>query len=183
MSRKFWQYGLAVINFSLLLLLFSMAGSAQAQDFFAGVRGGTTLDDGNGQFYQAEAFVRSDFTSVRWHFVSDWYLQPDFDISAGSLTDGDAHAFVGGAGPVITLGKGKFPVTLEIGGSATYLGRVRFENTDFGDHWQFTSHIGLQWQVTKHFGLGWRVQHMSNAGLANPNGGLNMQMVSLFYKF
>ena len=34
-----------------------MADRAGAQDFFAGVRGGTTLNSDNGFFYQAETFV------------------------------------------------------------------------------------------------------------------------------
>jgi len=54
---------------------------------------------------------------------------------------------------------------------------------DFGERFQFTSHIGLIWYLTDRVSLGYRFQHMSNAGLASPNPGLNLEMLELSYHF
>jgi len=72
---------------------------------------------------------------------------------------------------------------LEGGSSPTLLSRYRFEGMDFGERFQFTSHIGLIWYLTDRVSLGYRFQHMSNAGLASPNPGLNLEMLELSYHF
>jgi lipid A 3-O-deacylase len=90
---------------------------------------------------------------------------------------------VGTLGPIVELHYGKFPVMLEGGASPTWLSRYVFGSTDFGERFQFTSHIGLAWDVTKNFTVGFRLQHMSDAGLASPNPGLNIEMLSFRFNF
>jgi hypothetical protein len=63
------------------------------------------------------------------------------------------------------------------------LTRDTFGNKDFGDYFQFTSHIGFKWQITKKFSVGWRFQHMSNGGIAEPNPGVNLEVLSAGYTF
>jgi hypothetical protein len=41
----------------------------------------------------------------------------------------------------------------------------------------------LNWDFATHWRLGYRFQHMSNAGLSQPNPGLNMHMFALSYLF
>ena len=182
MRRRFWRHGFKTINFTASLLLFLTAGRGSAQDFFAGVRGGGSFDSTQGQFYQTEAFAGWKIP-WRWDFYSNWTLRPGLDTSAGWITGHDADGFVGTAGPFAELHFGKFPVVLEGGGSPTWLSHHVFGQTNFGEQFQFTSHIGLEWDVTKNFTVGCRFQHMSNAGLASPNPGVNFEMLSFRYNF
>jgi hypothetical protein len=48
---------------------------------------------------------------------------------------------------------------------------------------QFTSHLGVNWDFAPHWRVGYRFQHMSNAGLATPNPGLNLHIFSVSYRF
>lgn len=181
-NRRFWWHGHKTTIFTSLLLFF-VSFRAEAQDFFAGVRGGTSLETSNGRFYQAEAFAGWN-TPWRWNFCSKWSLRPQVDISAGGLSGKGEDAFVGTLSPILVeLRYGTFPLALEGGGGPTWLSHYTFGAKDFGEPLQFTTHIGLTWDVTKNFTLGFRFQHMSNAGLASPNPGLNMEMVTFRFNF
>jgi lipid A 3-O-deacylase len=170
------------ILFSFLPLLLC-AGRANAQDFLTlGARGGLSFNDQSHRFQQAEAFAQFDLP-WQWNFCSDWVLNPRIDVSGGYLNSQDTTAFVGTAGPLLELRKGKFPLALEVGASPTILSKYHFGNTDLGEDFQFTSHIGLTWYITDHLSCGYRFQHMSNAGLAKPNPGLNVEMLELSYHF
>ena len=81
------------------------------------------------------------------------------------------------------LGKRDFPLGLEVGGGPTVLTRLDFRSKDFGDIFQFTSHIGLNFDLTSRVRIGYRFQHMSNGGLSRHNPGLNLHMVGLSYLF
>jgi len=183
MTHRTRVNGLKAIVLSAFFLLLFVAARCGAQDFSTGVRGGTSFNNGDQRFYQAEAFARINPPSWRWDFCTNWYLLPEADFAAGCLTDGHTDGFIGSLGPVIEIGTVKFPVNVEFGFSPTYMSRYHYGAKDFGQSWQFTSHIGLNWDVTKHFTIGWRMQHMSNGGLAEPNGGLDTQMLSFSLKF
>jgi lipid A 3-O-deacylase len=158
-------------------------GRVPAQNVWTvGTRGGLSYNGTENQFQQVEAFADMNLP-WKWDFYSDWRFQPRIDASAGWLRGEHADAFIGTAGPLVELRKGKFPLALEGGSSPTILSRDRFGSRDFGERFQFTSHIGLTWYVTEHISVGYRFQHMSNAGIANPNPGLNLQMLELSYSF
>ncbi|HTX20810.1 MAG TPA: acyloxyacyl hydrolase [Candidatus Aquilonibacter sp.] len=166
-----------------LLAIISVVCRGEAQDLqSAGVRGGISLNSHSYTFRQAEAFAEMNLP-WRWDFHSDWYFQTRLDASAGWLGGKETDAFIGTIGPVLELGKEKFPLTLEAGFSPTVLSRHEFGIKDFGDWFQFTTHVGLNWDVTKHLRVGYRYQHMSNAGLAEPNPGLNLHMISVSWRF
>lgn len=154
-----------------------------AQEFWTvGTRGGLSFNGNENRFQQVEAFADMNLP-WKWDFYSDWRFQPRIDASAGWLEGEHADAFIGTAGPLVELRKGTFPLALEGGFSPTILSRDRFGSRDFGERFQFTSHIGLIWHVTEQISVGYRFQHMSNAGIANPNPGLNLQMLELSYSF
>jgi len=134
------------------------------------------------QFQQEEAFADFDLP-WQWNFYSDWRLQPRIDVSAGCLSGQDQSAFVGSAGPLLELRRRNFPLALEAGASPTLITRDQFEETNFGDRFEFTSHIALTWYITDHVAVGCRFQHMSNAGMATPNPGLNVGMLEFSYHF
>ncbi|MGH7980922.1 MAG: acyloxyacyl hydrolase [Limisphaerales bacterium] len=162
--------------------MISDVGRVRALDFFAGVRGGAALEGSLRRFHQAEAFGGIELP-CRWRFWSDWYLRPGADASAGWISDNNTSAFIGSMGPLVELGKGRFPLTLEGGVAPTLLNRHRFSSRNFGDNFQFTSHLGLNWKISRHFTVGARFQHMSNAGITHFNPGLNLEMLSLRFDF
>jgi hypothetical protein len=173
--------GFRVINLTLFFLLASLACRGQGEDFLVGARGGISPDVGINRFQQVEAFGR--WKLWHWKIYSECYLRPALDISTGSLWNQSGAGFVGTLGPVIEVHFGKFPVEIEGGSSPSVLSRNNFGRMNFGDRFQFTSHIGIQWEITKHVTVGWRFQHMSDAGIAEPNPGLNMEMFSASYSF
>jgi lipid A 3-O-deacylase len=171
------------LSFLLCCLLTVGYCHADAPDFLSvGARGGFSFNAGNHRFSQSEAFADFDLP-WQWNFYSDWRLQPRIDVSTGYLGNQTTSAFIGTAGPLLELRKGNFPLALEGGSSPTVISRYRFGSTDFGGGFQFTSHIGLTWYITDHLSMGCRFQHMSNAGLAKPNPGLNVGMLELSYHF
>jgi hypothetical protein len=94
-----------------------------------------------------------------------------------------SDAAAGTLGPLLALGRERFPISVEGGSGPTLLSRWDFETKDFGDPVQFTSHIGLYWDIAQHWRLGYRFQHMSNAGISQRNPGLNLQVMALSYRF
>jgi hypothetical protein len=116
-------------------------------------------------------------------FIPTTVLQPRIDVSSGYLGDETINAFMGHGRPAVGIAERHFPLVLEGGSSPTHLSQYHFGSTDLGEDFQFTSHIGLAWYITDHLSVGYRFQHMSNAGLAKPNPGLNVEMLELSYHF
>lgn len=48
---------------------------------------------------------------------------------------------------------------------------------------EFGSHLGTGMYLTKDFSVGIAVQHLSNAGLKQPNGGINLWLISGSWRF
>lgn len=154
---------------------------AKAQDFDAGLRGGASFDGGSRRFQQGETFA--DWKLWHWRIDSEWYVRPEVDISAGGLNGQGKSGFVGTLGPIFELHRGNFPLILEAGSSPTLLSRDIYGTRNFGYRFQFTSHLGLELALTKRVTIGWRYQHMSNAGIAKPNPGLNMEVIWASFAF
>ena len=154
----------------------------EENNFLAGVRGGFSLFDGNLKFQQAEVYGQWK-TPWRWNFCSDYSVRVCVDGSGGWLHSYSVSSTIWTLGPVLEFRKGKFPIILEGGISPTLMNKHNFGGNNFGSNFQLTSHIGVQWEITRRLTVGLRIQHMSNAGLANPNPGLNMQMFSASYTF
>jgi hypothetical protein len=181
MTHWFLKYGRRTIRLTVPLILIFVVSQARALDFFAGARGGAVLEGDADRLHQAEIFGGAFI--CHWRIYSSWYLRPGADGSVGWISDSHANAFIGTLGPLVELGKGKFPLTLEGGAAPTFLTHHGFTPRNLGDNFQFTSHIGLNWKFTDHFTVGVRFQHMSNAGLARVNPGLNVEMLSLRFDF
>jgi hypothetical protein len=133
-------------------------------------------------FRQAEAFAVFDLP-WRWEMGRAWHLQSQLDVSAGWLRGRSKDAGIATAGPAMVLRHERFPVSLDLGSSATLLTRDKFGTKDFGIPFQFTSHAGVNWDVTRHMRAGYRYQHMSNARLHRNNPGLDLHVVALSYRF
>jgi hypothetical protein len=101
----------------------------------------------------------------------------------GWLTRHSDNAVTGGAGPVFVLEREGWPISLEAGSSSTLISRHDFGDVHLGTPFQFTTHIGLSWQFCSYARLTYRFEHMSNAGIAEPNPGANFHAIALAYLF
>jgi hypothetical protein len=146
-----------------------------------GARIGLPAESTSNHFLQSEAFL--NYNLWRWCLTTNWHVQSRIGASAGWLGKRDDNAFIGSINPILEINRARFPLSLEGGFSPTYISRYRFGSTDLSTSAQFTTHIGLNWDVTSHWRLGYRFQHMSNAGLKEPNPGFNMHVFSIGYLF
>jgi len=165
------------------LLLCAVIG--RAEDFrleSVGARVGFPANWSSKDFRQAELFANWNLP-WGWDLGKEWWLQSRLDFSAGWLGDQVVNGAIGTGGPTLVLGRERLPVSLEGGVSPTVLSPAEFPSKDFGMNFQFTSHIGLNWDFATHWRLSYRFQHMSNAGLAPSNPGLNLHVLGISYLF
>ena len=146
-----------------------------------GVRGGFSMDRDSKQFHQIE--LGAGYT-LPWVWEGKKFaFSPGIDASVGWMGDDKKDGLVIAAGPEGKLTYANRPVALRFGSSPTYISRFAFDQRDFGIELQFTSHVGLSWDITDYLQLSYRLQHMSNAGFAKPNPGLNMHMIGIMWLF
>ena len=165
------------------LLLCAVFG--RAEDFrleSVGARGGLSANSSGQAFNQGDLFANWNLP-WGWDLGKEWHLQSRLDLSIGWLGDRGNNAAIGTVGPSLVLGHERWPVSMEGGVSPTLLSRTGFGSKEFGTDFQFTTHIGLNWDFAPHWRLGYRFQHMSNAGLASKNPGLNLHFFALSYVF
>ena len=146
------------------------------------MRGGTSANRSGRDFNEAQVFAE---WKLPWapELGKEWHLQSRLDLSAGWLGDREKNAAMGTVGPSLKVMREGLPLSLEGGVSPTYLSTHVFGSKDFGTRLQFTSHVGLNWDIAEHWRLGYRFEHMSNAGLASRNPGLNIHVFGLSYRF
>ncbi len=148
----------------------------------AGVRGGSSLVDGTSSFKEIVGFVNWNLP-WRWDLGKEWRLQSRLDFSAGWLGNRSTDAAIGTVGPTLLLRRERLPLSFEAGTGPTLLSRHTFPASDVGSELQFSTFAGLNWDLAKHWSLGYRFDHISNGGLASPNPGLRMHLLSLSYRF
>lgn len=182
MTHRFLKNGRRTIYFTISFILVFHVCRGKAQDYFAGARGGLSLDGDGGRFHQVEAYggVRLPWS---WDFCRDWYLRPGGEVSAGWLNEDETSGFIGSVGPFVELGKGQFPVKLKAGLAPTVLSRCHYPTKNFGEYVQFTTRVGFEWDITRRFTAGILFQHMSNGSLSKSNPGVNLETLSLQYNF
>lgn len=147
-----------------------------------GLRAG--VDDGRNDedMTQVEAFALFD---LPWHrrFASDWSLFLIAEINAGALNGGGDTAFVGSAGPGISVRSPGESLALRAGFNPSVISEDAIGDEDLGGPIQFTSHIGLSYTFPQHVSIGYRFQHMSNASIYSSNPGVNLHMLKIGYHF
>ena len=180
-GRSYWT-GLAG---SVIVCLLVWAANSRGEDFrleSVGARAGFSTSSGEG-FNQEEVFANLNLPWA-WDLGKQWHLQSQLDFSFGLLGDGGKNmATVVTVGPGVILSHEEWTVSLDGGGSPTFLSRSDFGEKDFGTDIQFTTHSGVNWDFARHWRVGYRFQHMSNADLANNNPGLNTHLFVLSYVF
>jgi hypothetical protein len=167
----------------LLLACVACRGAAGEPIFESvGVRYGFSENRDARGLNQAEIFSTSN---LPWHWVlpGSLTLQSRFELSLGWLGGRNDNSFLATAGPSLILGQGHLPVHLDFGVSPTVLSRHEWGAVNVGSLFQFTTHIGMDWDVTSRIRVGYRFSHMSDAGIAEPNPGLNMHVFGVSYLF
>ena len=147
-----------------------------------GVRGGVSDHRNQETFYQYEAFLTAKLPWA-WQIASRWRLGTLLEANVGVLRGDGESAFVGSAGPGISISGLGDRIDIPMGINLTVISKDNFGDDDFGGPIQFTSHIGLNLNLTRRIMIGYRLQHMSNAGLYSSNPGINIHMLGIGYRF
>jgi Lipid A 3-O-deacylase (PagL) len=101
-----------------------------------------------------------------------WRARAELVVTAGTISEGD-HFLTASIGPTILLATAADRLVLNGGLRPTYVSNDDPGPLDLGIHLQFTSHIGILLRLWRGLYVGWRLQHISNAGLAHSNPGIN----------
>jgi lipid A 3-O-deacylase len=181
-DRSRWR---TCITAQLITCVLLWPSVGRAEGFYiesAGARAGISTNLEGQSFYQAELFANWNLPWA-WDLGREWSLPTRLDVSTGWLSDTVDNAAIGTAGPTLILRRERLPVSLELGVSPALISQYHFDSRNFGSYFQFTTHVGLNWDFAAHWRLSYRLQHMSNAGLADHNRGLNMHLFGLSYLF
>jgi len=102
-----------------------------------------------------------------------WQARAELVVAAGGISDDGGHAFTWSVGPTLFMATPTDRLSLHAGVRPTYISNTDPGPIDLGIHLQFTSHVGIMLRLWRGLYFGWRLQHISNAGLASVNPGLN----------
>jgi hypothetical protein len=177
MSQGYRATGL---SFGVIAILSSLAGmpTAHAQPDHLGVRIGESADSRGERVTAGEIYLRH---ALRWTWRPSTHSRLTTHLEGGiAVLDGggDTGAALS-VGPVGVWSRDGTRWRFEIGIKPTVLSEDRFGTLDLGGHFHFTSHLGIRYQLHPKFAVGYRFQHISNAGIASPNPGLNLHLLTL----
>ncbi len=104
--------------------------------------------------------------------------------SVGWMTGAEDSALVLSAIPLLAFGSvdGRFTADMGLGGAL--LSRHRFDQQNYGGHFQFALTVGLSVPLYRDIGIGYRFMHYSDAAMYGPHSiGADFHMVELSYRF
>lgn len=170
--------------FALILLLMAFASNcAWAHHTTVGLRAGFSTKDIDEQDFQQYGLAVTRSLPWVWEISPKWSVGSELIGSAGILISEEKTGFIGSLGPRFLLSRQDLPIQLDLGISPTVLGKRKFDDANFGSHFQFTSHIGILFLLGEHWYAGYRFQHMSNASISSINPGLNTHLFQLNRRF
>ena len=160
-------------------------GAASAQEIEAGalmhdIAIGTVHKEGGVDFNGEFLFASPEFLKVLW--------SPRPAIGATINSDGNTdQAIVALVWTLIGSSRGEPGLYLDVGaGGEANDGRIPLDNRHheaLGSHLLFHEEAELGWQFEANWSIGLYLDHVSNAGLAFPNEGLNDLGMRLGYHF
>jgi lipid A 3-O-deacylase len=119
--------------------------------------------------------------------IGDWYLRGYWDVTAGTWEQGVDTLYDAGVTPVFRLERSaRGSPYLEAAIGLHMLSSLDITPLrTFSSHLQFGDHIGfgVRFGHEQRLDFGVRLQHLSNAGLRNPNPGINFLLLRLQYHF
>lgn len=163
----------------------NIAAAQMLDNFVVGLRAGKSFAGREEDFTQIEAYT---VYPLPWSWVSSgWTLATELEATAGVLSATDDTGAVISVGPQLALTNPAGWFVLRVGINPTFLSEDRYgdegKDTDLGGQFQFTNHISLDFGITPNFLIGYRFHHISNAGLATPNPGVEVNSLQFSFVF
>jgi lipid A 3-O-deacylase len=127
------------------------------------------------------------FTEGDWHVAGYW--EPAIGFWQGKSAKGDPHIYELAFTPVLRLEKknlsGWSPYVETGVGVHLITGHHVTDSRDLASNYHFGTHIGvgLRFGKQNEFDIGYRLQHLSNAGLKQPNLGINFNLLHVRYSY
>lgn len=125
----------------------------------------------------------------RWSIGQSWNATGFWEANLG-YWDGDGAGAKSlwdiGITPVFRLSPNGSNFFLEGAIGAHFLSETRINNRRiFGSSFNFGDHIGFGWTFGEknRYEIGYRLQHLSNAGLSDPNDGINFHQIRFGYNY
>ena len=113
-----------------------------------------------------------------------WEIRFLANGSAGLLTGGGSHGFIGTAGPGIAIRRPSWGFGVDLGGGWAVVSDTTYGSQDLGGAIQFIGHLGVRVDIWKDLFGGFRFHHMSDAGVYGAdNLGIDMYLFELGYTF
>jgi lipid A 3-O-deacylase len=172
---------------ALSLILLGM-GLAMGQPAKAVNGSSIELGSGDDSTNMARVTLRWNWDK-RWSIGQSWHATGFWEAGLG-YWDGDGAGAKNlwdiGITPVFRLGPVGSRFFLEAAIGAHYLSDTRInDDRDFGGNFSFGSHMGFGWLLgaKDRYELGYRFQHLSNAGISEPNDGINFHQIRLGYNY
>jgi hypothetical protein len=122
-----------------------------------GARAGFSDSRPREDFHQYDIFMTYELP-WRWSVSSGWELRTRLKATAALLANDTRR------------------ISLIGGYSVGLLTEHEYGRHDLGGPLQFTGHLGVAYRLHRSVEVGYRLQHMSNAGIYDPNPGLDMHM-------
>lgn len=130
----------------------------------------------------------------RWWGGGDWNVSGQWELTAGTLAEDDGEDVkiteVVEVGITAMLRVARCRATsggpyVEIGVGPHYLSDTRLDGVDVSTRLQFspTAGFGRRFGDRAQYELGYRLMHLSNAGIKEPNPGLNYHMLHFAYRY
>jgi len=180
MQKKLLFTLLAFLLIGFIIVPFATADDTN--EIALGVRGSLGASRAGESFQMFEAFGTYQLP-WSWKFSSDVVLGTYLEASIGVLNGGGDHAGAFGIGPGLDLELLNGTLEFNIGVNVLGITSHQFGHVDMGSALQFSPYAGVSYRFFEHFVLGYRFSHISNAGIARPNPGINLHIVAFSYQF
>jgi len=120
----------------------------------------------------------------RFHAAAHPEFQLNQHLQRHDGEPGPGNLWQAGAAAMLrlTYGEGSIRPYAELGLGVNYLTKSALGDRRFGSRMHFGEHFGLGLQIGAFFG-GWRASHYSNAGIKEPNEGLDAHQLVLGVHF
>ena len=115
-----------------------------------------------------------------------WTVTPEITLGRWWDERHDDILWDAGITPVLSAQRGASngSLALELGVGVHLLSAVHFEDNNLASAFQFGDHVGIEWQPDRaRWRIGYRFQHLSNAGIAPPNDGVEFHVLRLGWRF
>ena len=169
----------------LFLIGLGQTAGAQAIDSFV-------VEAGGGDRVQMARFGTTWQWNKQWFTEGHWHLTGYWEADAGywhASGPGGKDLIEAGFTPVFRLRPNAIGGTQpywEAGVGVRILSSTQVDDDrDLGSALQFAEHLGFGFTFggKSRYDLGYRLQHISNAGLQEPNNGMTLQQVRLSYLY